>query len=91
MKILIISNIYLSAQKLYSGIFIKNQYVEIYTIKIILILKIGSVLKYFKAFILFFPLLLISFFVGYIIQAVMLLLFIALLLNYSILGKHTYV
>lgn len=65
MKILIISNMYPSKEKPYSGIFVKNQYeylkyqlkqdVEIYTIKRTFTSKVGSIIKYLKAFILFFP------------------------------------
>lgn len=56
MKILIISNMYPSEQKTYSGIFVKNQYeylqkelkkdIDIYTMKRTFTTKLGSVFKY---------------------------------------------
>jgi glycosyltransferase involved in cell wall biosynthesis len=65
MKILIISNMYPSVQKPYSGIFVLNQFnylknelnqnVELYAMKRTFTSKIGSLVKYFKAFIGFFP------------------------------------
>ncbi|EJF07463.1 glycosyltransferase [Thiovulum sp. ES] len=65
MKILIISNMYPSPQKPYSGIFVKNQYdylkkelnqdIEIYAMERSFTNKIGSIFKYLKAFLLFFP------------------------------------
>jgi len=64
MKILIISNMYPSEQKPYSGIFVKNQYeylrnelkqnISIYTMRRSFTTKIGSILKYLKFYFGFF-------------------------------------
>jgi len=63
MKILIISNMYPSKQKPYSGIFVKNQYeylkdklnqnIEIYAMQRELTSKVGSIIKYIKFYIKF--------------------------------------
>jgi L-malate glycosyltransferase len=60
MKVLIVSNMYPSEQKPYSGIFVLNQYnflkeilkvdVELFAMKRTFTSKIGSILKYIKAF-----------------------------------------
>ena len=67
MKILIISNMYPSEQKPYAGVFVKNQYeallrnigkndsVHIFAMQRTFTSSIGSVLKYFKAFVEFTP------------------------------------
>ena len=67
MKILIISNMYPSEQKPYAGVFVKNQYesllqniekndsVHIFAMQRIFTSSIGSILKYFKAFLDFTP------------------------------------
>ncbi len=65
MKILIISNMYPSEEKPYSGIFVKNQCeylkyslnqdIDIYTMKRSFNSKLGSILKYLKFYFLFFP------------------------------------
>lgn len=65
MRILLISNIYPSKQKKYGGIFVKNQYeylrnelkqdIHIYAMERKFTNMVGSVLKYLKSFLLFFP------------------------------------
>jgi len=67
MKILIISNMYPSEQKPYAGIFVKNQYeallrnigendsIHIFAMQRTFTSSIGSILKYFKAFVEFTP------------------------------------
>ncbi len=67
MKLLILSNMYPSVQKPYSGVFVKNQYeylqkikkaedsISIFYMKRSFTNKIGSLLKYFVAFIRFIP------------------------------------
>ena len=67
MKVLIISNMYPSEQKPYAGVFVKNQYesllqniekndsVHIFAMQRIFTSSIGSILKYFKAFLDFTP------------------------------------
>ncbi|RSK41509.1 glycosyltransferase family 4 protein [Mangrovimonas spongiae] len=67
MKILIVTNMYPSKQKAYAGIFVKNQYneikrilpiedtVDIFFMKRQFTSKLGSILKYFKAFANFVP------------------------------------
>jgi len=67
MKLLILSNMYPSVQKPYSGVFVKNQYeylqkikkaedsISIFYMKRSFTNKIGSLLKYFVAFIRFMP------------------------------------
>lgn len=67
MKLLILSNMYPSKQKPYSGVFVKNQYeylqkikneedeIFIFYMKRTFTNKIGSLLKYFSAFLRFIP------------------------------------
>jgi len=67
MKVLIISNMYPSIQKPYAGIFVKNQYeallqnigkndsVDIFAMQRTFTSSVGSILKYFKAFVEFTP------------------------------------
>ena len=67
MKVLIISNMYPSEQKPYAGIFVKNQYeallqnigkndsVEIFAMQRTFTSSVGSILKYFNAFVDFIP------------------------------------
>jgi len=65
MKVLLVSNMWPSKEKAYSGIFVKNQYLElkkylgndldVFYLKRTFTSTFGSILKYLKAFLRFFP------------------------------------